>query len=129
MYISPVERIKKIHIWIGKTSKSEEDYESYFDQEEEVSQFATDIGLDSEYDEDFIGIIPLLPEEKYVSFVLKEETPIHPSEITSAENKCKELGIENANAVFYLTDSSVVVNESNRKYNDLYYIGVFDSSL
>jgi len=128
MYISPVERIKKIHIWIGKTSKSEEDYESYFDQEEEVSQFATDIGLDSEYDEDFIGIIPLLTEEKPVSFVLKEETPIHPSEINFVENKCRELGIESANAVFYLTDSSVVINESNLKYNDLYYIGIFDSS-
>ena len=128
MYISPTERIKKIHIWIGTTAKNEEEYNLYFDQEESPSQFAIDIGLNGDYDEDFIGIIPIFPEEKSVGAVLKEETPLHPSDFILAETKCEKLGIKSANAVFYLTDSSVVVDGSSSRHNDLFYLGIFNNS-
>jgi len=59
MYISPTERIKKIHLWLGTTAVDEQTYFSYFQQENGISQFAYDIGLDEEYDEDMIGILPI----------------------------------------------------------------------
>lgn len=129
MYISPTERMKKIHIWIGTTKKNEEEYEKYFDQEIQLSKFSQDIGLDTDYDEDFIGIIPLLSKEEPVGEILKEETPIHPSEIPLAVEKCIAFEINNANAVFYLTDSTIKINNIGGKYNDLTYIGIFNSSL
>lgn len=46
MYISATKRMKKIHIWIGTTFKTEDEYYNYFEQE-----FAQDIGVD-EYDGD-----------------------------------------------------------------------------
>ena len=30
MYLSPLERMKKVHIWIGTFSGSEKEYEDYF---------------------------------------------------------------------------------------------------
>ena len=56
--MNPLERMKKIHLWIGTTTKTQEEYDEYSDQDHDTSPFATDIGIE-EYDEDFIGIIPL----------------------------------------------------------------------
>jgi len=128
MYISPLQRMKKIHIWIGTTSKSEEEFEKYFDQDNEISEFALDIGIE-EYDEDFIGIIPIFSKTESIDTLLKE-IPLKQHLYDTVVNKCKELGIINGNAILYLTDSQVeVALPFKNKYNDLKYIGIFESSL
>ena len=129
MYINPIERIKKIHIWIGNTLKSEEDYLKYFNQEDDISQFSKDIDID-EYDEDFIGIIPFFDKQLSVLNVLNNEVPIDKSEIPKALEICNNLNIKEVNAVFYLTDSAVSIPASKQNiYNDLHYIGVYNSEL
>jgi hypothetical protein len=121
MYISPTERMKKIHIWIGVTSKSEEEFFNYFDQDNDNSQFSKDIALNSEYDEDFIGIIPM-DRNIPIKEIFENDVPIDTDDIPQVEKECYKLGLESANAVFYLTDSSVKIENIGKKYNGLYYI-------
>ena len=128
MYMHPLERMKKIHLWIGFTSKTEKEYEEYFDQDSNTSQFGKDIGIE-EYDEDFIGIIPLFEQEVDVNDIL-DEIPIDDDCIESVLSECKRLDIEKVNAVFYLTDASVEITKPYKEnYNGIKYIGLFDSSL
>jgi len=130
MYISPTERMKKIHLWMGNTAADEQAYFSYFQQDDETSQFGEDIGLDGEYDEDMIGILPLSEEPIPVQEVLQKKVPIDLESIPQAEIVLEKLGISTANAAFYLTDSSVTVQEPYQKdYNGLSYIGIFKSAL
>lgn len=127
MYISPLERMKKIHLWIGTTSKSDEEWMAYFNQEDAISQFSIDIGID-EYDEDFIGILPLFAEKTDIKSLL-DETPVSAEHMADAIKKIESLNIKAANAVFYLTDSSITPVEPVKDfYNDCQYIGVYDSS-
>jgi hypothetical protein len=130
MYISPTERVKKIHLWIGTTELSEKDYYRYFDQDEETSLFAKEIGLDGEYDEDFIGILPLFERQLPVIEILQNEVPLDHGSITQAMKTCNQLGINTANAVFYVTDSALIVEEPYKSdYNGLSYLGMFKSAL
>ncbi len=139
MYISPLERMKKIHIWIGSTNKSEENYLKYFeldystegdfdDPEYKICGFCKDIN-ELWYDEDFIGIIPLFDEEIPVDELLKN-VPIASQEIENVIMKSKDLNIDKGNAIFYLTDSEVTIPGPYKSdYNGLKYIGQFDSDL
>ncbi len=135
----PVKRMKKVHIWIGTTSLSEEDYQKYFeldystegdfdDPDYKVCGFCKDIGK-VWYDEDFIAIIPLFEQEISIKEILKEVT-IDENDIEKVIAKCNELGIKKANAVFYLTDAEIEVPKPYKdSYNGLKYIGIFDSDL
>jgi hypothetical protein len=138
MYISPIERMKKVHIWIGKNSLSEEEYEKYFeldysegdfeDPDYQICQFCQDIG-EVLYDEDFIGIIPIFDQVVSIREIL-QEVPIAENDIEKAISKCNELEMKTANAVFYLTDSQVEVPKPYKNsYNGLKYIGIFESCL
>ncbi|MBI1645805.1 immunity 22 family protein [Capnocytophaga sp. 051621] len=127
MYIDPLERMKKIHIWIGFFSKGENEYEQYFNQEELPCQFCKDIDCE-EYDEDFIGIIPLFEKKVGVEQLL-DEVPIDENEIPKVIEKCKAMNISGGNAIFYMTDASIVIENTEKKYNELKYIGIYDSSL
>lgn len=128
MYMNPLERMKKIHLWIGTTTKTEREYEEYFGQNNDVSPFGKDIGIE-EYDEDFIGIIPPFEQEIALSDILNE-APIDSSDIKSVLEECKRLNIEKANVVLYLTDASVeILKPYKDNYNELKYIGLFNSSL
>lgn len=130
MYLSAVERMKKVHIWLGQVQKEEEDYFEYFNKEDGISQFSKDIGTEEEYDEDFIGMLPLFEQELPILQILEDEVPIDEEEIPKALQRCNELNMEFANAVFYLSDSSVVISEPFKKsYNGLIYIGLYNSSL
>ena len=40
---------------------------------------------------------------------------------------CSKKGITSANASFYYTDALTLINDVEKKYNDLFYIGLFDS--
>ena len=105
MYLSPLERMKKVHIWIGTFSGSEKEYE-----------------------EDFIGIIPLFNEEQDISILLQEVT-IDMDDIEDVLTKCKVMNIKKGNAVLYLTDASLVVPNKENNFNGLKYIGMYNSSL
>ncbi|WP_172915409.1 immunity 22 family protein [Capnocytophaga canimorsus] len=123
MYINPLERMKKIHIWIGSFVGTDKEFEVYFEQKNRVCQFCLDIGID-EYDEDLIGIIPItnymnIPE-------LLEKIPVDESEIPNIIIKCKDLGINKVNAVFYYLDSTISI--IGNRFNQLQYIGKFNTS-
>ncbi|SHG42966.1 immunity 22 family protein [Pedobacter caeni] len=122
--------MKKVHIWLGQVQKEEEDYFEYFNQEDGSSEFSKDIGTEEEYDEDFIGMLPLFEQELPILQILEDEVPIDEEDIPKALQRCNELSMEFANAVFYLSDSSVVISEPYKNsYNGLIYIGLYNSSL
>lgn len=127
MYINPLIRMKKVHIWIGIFSKSEEEYNNYFNQESSQCQFCLDIDTEG-YDEDFIGIIPLFKEKMSIQFLLNE-VPIDLEDIPKALETCKKMNIEEGNAVFYMTDSLISIKDKEKSYNGLFYIGMYNSSL
>jgi hypothetical protein len=127
MYISPLERMKKIHIWTGYFSGNGDEFENYFNQEIPPCQFCTDIDMD-EYDEDYIGIIPLFEEKVGVQYLL-DKVPVDVDDISKVLEACKNKGIKEDNAIFYLTDSSVSIKNSEKDYNELKYLGLYNSSL
>lgn len=128
-----------IHIWIGTTKKNQEEYDCYFDldystegdfddPEYRVCQFCIDINQ-KWYDEDMLGNIPLFcdnqPVENLISLV-----PIYKEEVENILSICSSLGVKSGNAIFYYTDSELVIDEPCRdNYNGLSYIGRFKSSL
>jgi hypothetical protein len=132
-------KMSKIHIWVGTTHKNEEEYMQYFeldystdgdfeDPEYKLCQFCKDIGI-KWYDEDFTGIIPVLENNVPVIEILKE-IPIKQNEIDKVLSVCKELGLLMVNVIFYYTDSELIIQKPYKdNYNDLKYIGLFDSSL
>ncbi|MDR1460963.1 MAG: immunity 22 family protein [Campylobacteraceae bacterium] len=124
MYTSSTERMKKIHIWMGFSQKTEEEYNEYFNQDNGVSLFYKDLNIDEEYDEDFIGIIPVFDEAVGVENILKNEIPVDEEEVHKALEECSKLNIKTVNAVFYLTDANVVINKPYKEnYNGLKYTG------
>ena len=77
------DRFDRVHLWLGTVTDSEDQYEQYFEQdslpEGVFCPFCKDIGLDEEYDEDYIGIIPLFPKvvslNKLLEAVAKMKIP------------------------------------------------------
>ena len=127
MYLSPLERMKKVHIWIGTFSGSEKEYEGYFNLQDSPCRFCIDINTD-EFDEDFIGIIPLFSEEQDIGILL-QQVPIDMGDIKSALIKCKAMELVKGNAVFYVTDVSLTIPNKEKSFNGLKYIGMYNSSL
>ncbi|WP_238619191.1 immunity 22 family protein [Bacteroides salyersiae] len=119
--------MRKVHIWIGTFSGSKKEYEDYFNLQDSPCRFCIDIDAD-EFDEDFIGIIPLFNEEQDIS-VLLQEVPIDMDDIEDVLTSCKVMNIEKGNAVLYLTDVSLVVPNKEKNFNGLKYIGMYNSSL
>lgn len=39
------------------------------------------------------------------------------------------MNISGGNAIFYMTDTSIVIENTEKKYNELKYIGIYDCSL
>ena len=127
MYLSPLERMKKVHIWIGTFSGSEKEYEDYFNLQDSPCRFCIDINTD-EFDEDFIGIIPLFSEEQDIGILL-QQVPIDMGNIKSALINGKAMELVKGNAVFYVTDVSLTIPNKEKSFNGLKYIGMYNSSL
>lgn len=119
--------MKKVHIWIGTFSRSEKEYEDYFNLQDSPCRFCIDINTD-EFDEDFIGIIPLFSEEQDISILL-QQVPIDMGDIKNALIKCKAMELVKGNAVFYVTDVSLTIPNKEKSFNGLKYIGMYNSSL
>jgi hypothetical protein len=131
--------MSKIHIWIGTTKKSKEEYFKYFeldystegdfdDPDYKECGFCIDIS-EKWYDEDMIGIIPVSNENKPIVSLL-EEIPLKKSEYDKVVNRCNLIGLNYGNAIFYYTDSELVINKPYKNnYNDLKYVGFYESIL
>ena len=121
------DRFDRVHLWLGTVTDSEDQYEQYFEQdslpEGVFCPFCKDIGLDEEYDEDYIGIIPLFPKVVSLNKLLVEAA-IDESELPAVKAKCKELGFTKGNAVLWYSDPDLKISP-DKKYNGLTYIGEF----
>ncbi|MBI6527606.1 immunity 22 family protein [Proteus vulgaris] len=126
----------KVHLWIGSNFSSEEEYMHYFeldysveggidDPNYRVCGFCQDLDI-VWYDEDFIGVIPRFDNNVTLDEILVDAA-VDESEISLIKAKCEELGIKNANAIFWYQDPELVIKESdNQTYNNLYYIGEYN---
>ncbi len=120
-----------IHVWVGQSLKKQDDFYQYFalnaaDREAGTgaSQLDNDLGIDW-YDDDLIGIY--FNENGSLSEAI-EELPLASAEAEQAiRDRCRELHIEQANALFYYSDAGLEVADSVKKYNGLTYLGAFDN--
>jgi Immunity protein 22 len=120
--------LDRIFLWIGKTTKNQEQFDEYFkldysdDKENrKICGFCKDIGV-KWYDEDFIGYLKF-NEEMSVSEIL-ENVPINPDDIDEVLDKCKELNLEFVNAVYWYSGEIEILSD-DKKYNELLYIGEY----
>lgn len=127
-----MDRYNKIHLWIGTSNKTEEEYRQYFEFDylsegdfDKLCQFCKDIGK-RWYDEDFMGIIPRFEKEITLDEIL-EHSSTDPAEWESIKTICRNYGIEKANAIFWYADGELTIPKPYKEeYNGLKYIGMFE---
>lgn len=116
----------KIFLWLGKTSKTEQEFNEYFkldyseNENKKICGFCQDIEK-RWYDEDFIGYIKFQNSVEILEIL--KEVPINKTEKESVVEKCKEIGLNNANAVYWYSDE--ITPNPNISYNGLKYIGEY----
>jgi Immunity protein 22 len=122
----------KIHVWIGKTTQSREEFSRYFeineadrDQGIGASQFDKDLQI-KWYDDDLIGVFYNDEDDSLETAI--DEIPTSPQAIEQVQARCEELGITEANAMFYYEDAELTVPDPDRSYNELTYLGSFDNT-
>jgi len=131
--------MSEIHIWIGFTTKTHQEFDQYFDQKNAflfdaqgnekdpsqivLSQFSKDLGKLYSFDEDFLNIY-YNPGSDDLQLALEELSDIDLPELL--KDICYSKGIKKANAMFSYTDADLQVNDVDKKYNDLTYLGVFE---
>lgn len=128
--MSPTHPMSKIHVWLGMSSKSREEFSRYFainladhDAGIGASQFDKDIHINW-YDDDLIGVYYSDTPDLEAAL---DELPTSPASLAAICDKCRELGITEANAMFCYEDAELEIAEPDRKYNELIYLGVFDN--
>jgi hypothetical protein len=121
----------KIHVWIGVSPKSREEFSQYFiinleDRAAEIgtSQFGKDVNIQW-YDDDLIGVY--YNEANTALEEAVEEIPTSPNSIQEIRERCAELNINKANAMFYYEDAELRIIQPKEKYNGLTYLGVFNN--
>ncbi len=127
-----MDRMSKIHVWVGLTDSGEDEFYNYFDlspfheSEEgddfEICGFAKDLGKEI-YNEDFIGIY-FDEEDKSLGLAL-DELP-DPELVDKLNKVCLDKDIKEANAMFYYTDARIEITDTSKKYNGLLYLGCYD---
>lgn len=127
--------ISKIHVWIG--SNFDENYEEYFEldynvdididaPEYKVCGFCQDIGL-KWYDHDWITI---LQHDEFTDIdILLKELAVSKDVLMTIKNACANKEIIKANALFAYCDADILIQNKDKFYNKLSYIGVFESEL
>lgn len=123
--------MSKIHVWIGHTEKSSDEFYNYFKVNEEdknlgigASQFDKDLGINW-YNDDFIGTF--YNTDSTDLEVLLDEIPTSPDSLSKIEKKCLDKKLYQVNAMFYYEDSELIVKDIDKLYNGLQYIGCFDN--
>lgn len=130
-----MDRYNQIHLWIGSNFEKEENYQQYFELDYstegdfealnyKVCGFCKDIGS-LWYDQDFIGIIPRFEKELPLEDILPFSS-IDRSEWGKIKLLCNDLGIYQANVLFWYADAELTIPTPYKdSYNGLKYIGVF----
>lgn len=127
-----------IHIWIGKVAYSEQEYWAYFDDSQSSvldengyarnkneiinSPFSIDVGLEYDYNPDFIGFYFDKKPQK-LEVVLQQQPAIEM--IPQIIKDCHKKNILKANAMFYYSDDNLTIDK-NKLFNGMQYIGKYD---
>jgi hypothetical protein len=122
--------MSKIHVWAGVTLQSAEDFEKYFeintvDRDAGIgaSQFDKDTGM-KWYDDDLIGVYYGDADDLDTSLAT---LPVSMNTVNAIRANCIKRGVTKANSLFYYEDADLEINDPDKKYNGLIYIGVFDN--
>lgn len=128
-----------IHIWIGTTTQSLDEFNRYFSHADDywdvedrdaLSPSATGCGfcidLDSKYlyDDDLI-YYQYFPSEVAVAKVVDELPLTTDAAEECILRACEKRGIASANAVMSYADPEQLVRDPNKLYNGLVYLGLF----
>ena len=89
-----------------------------------MSDFARDLGLDYDYDPDYIAILPLFDQPQSVRELLENEGSIAEEDFSKALARCEALRITKANAMV-VWNNAMEVAKPEKSYNGLTYIGRF----
>lgn len=141
-YPAPLPPFSFVHVWIGTTEQSEDAFMAYFacaedywdnwedkDQEEPTPEatgcgFCMDLGEAYLYDEDLL-YCQYESQSKPVDNIVKD-LPLSTDEAGRAIlAACIAHGITRANAVFSYADPTQQVQDTERLYNGLRYLGLF----
>ncbi|MCL1989459.1 MAG: immunity 22 family protein [Defluviitaleaceae bacterium] len=125
----------KVHVWIG--DNFDENYHDYFELDYDVQVdidspdykvcgFCEDID-EKWYDEDWLGAFQHSKSVKLDK--LLEELAVTKDVLNDIKHVCKEKKINKASATFWYYDGSIIVKNREKKFNNLHYIGVFDTEL
>ena len=114
--------MNKIKIWIGTFEGTNEEFQSYFDEDNNCL-FCIDIH-DEVYAPDFIGFFALFDRVIDVECLAKE-TPLGAKNRTLLVEKCKEMGIYQGNAVFFYSGDTRDIVEGEI-FNQFVYEGQYD---
>jgi hypothetical protein len=104
-------RLSKAHIWVGFTLKSQSEFDKYFDQSN--AYLFSPSGKEKD------------PSQLELDELLENMEDI--SSLQMVKEACMKKKVTKANAFFFYTDSSLQIKDPNKKYNDLTYIGSFDT--
>jgi hypothetical protein len=120
--------LDKIFLWLGVTSNNQEQFDEYFelDYSEDIDNrkicgFCQDIGK-KWYDEDFIGYLRF--NEEITILTILQQVPINEKDKSKVLDRCKDLGIELVNSVYWYS-GEIEVPSKDKKYNELFYIGEY----
>ncbi len=117
-----MEYMDYIFLWLGKTDKPETEFNNYFkldySNENKICGFCIDIDQ-KWYDEDFIGYLKFANIKNILEIL--DEVPINPSEKDKVLQKCNEIDLKKANAVYWY--SGLIAPNYDKDYNGLKYIG------
>ncbi|AVK96334.1 hypothetical protein FCT18_07830 [Lysinibacillus sphaericus] len=61
--------------------------------------------------------------------IIGRELSVSEETLFEIQDICIKKGIKKVNAMFYYMDPEVEVTEKNKLYNELHYIGKFDTNL
>ena len=130
--------MSKVHVWVGINNADDETFEKYFELDYDdpdmdiddplykVCQFCLDIN-EKWYDEDCIGVYK---EDGTLDVrIALEELSVSQETLLEIQDICIKKGLEKVNAMFYYMDSKIDVVDKNKLYNELTYIGEFDTNL
>ncbi|MBA1190303.1 immunity 22 family protein [Pseudomonas entomophila] len=134
MSAESIDQYDKVHVWVGTNFSPEDEYLKYFeldysvdidDPSYRVCGFCKDIGI-TWYDEDFIGIMPRKEKEVGIDEILVDSA-VDRDLLPEVKSQCLRLGLSKANAIFWYSDGSVEVPDSeNLEYNGLKYVGLYE---
>ncbi|MCX8754056.1 immunity 22 family protein [Snodgrassella sp. B3837] len=124
-----------IQLWIGNNFLEEEKYQQYFQQFEGIQKdvlnpkprclFCADIGEIAYITEKLVALERFSSSQK-IEYII-DSIKVNKNEKKRIYEKCIELGISKANALFWYKASELTLKKPYKEnYNGLKYIGIFN---